>query len=183
MAAQGKLCCLDSFPAHLNPLDVLVLKSQLNLIFQNDSDPPTALFSPQRRQGFGTRDILVRVHSATEDETAGCGGRASPVSDAESGHRLRLFVSRFFLRHHDLQRHDGSGAVRVLEPVGLDRVVLGARSRQSLHWAGCERFSGGLLELCRQGQWLLARQGDPLLLPRHPLLGDDPGQVSDRNRT
>ncbi|XP_055367037.1 peroxisomal ATPase PEX6 isoform X3 [Betta splendens] len=180
MAAQVKLCCLDSFPAHLSPLDVLVLKRHHNLVFQNDSDPPTVLFTPQRCQGFEKRGILLRVHSTTEEETASRGGRTSPLSDTESERRVRLFVSRFFLRHNDCQRHGGTGTVRVLEPVGLDRVVLGARSRRSLRWAACERFSGGLLELCRPGQWLLARQGAPLLLPPHPLLGEDPGQVQQR---
>uniref|UniRef100_A0A8P4KA74 Peroxisomal ATPase PEX6 n=1 Tax=Dicentrarchus labrax TaxID=13489 RepID=A0A8P4KA74_DICLA len=80
------------------------------------------------------------------------------------------------MRLRGLQRVGSTGTVRALEPVSLDRVVLGARSRQSLRWAAGERFTGGLLELCRPGQWLLARQGDPLLLPRHPLLGEDPGQ-------
>lgn len=170
MAAQVELCRLDSFPSHLSPLDVLVLKSHLGSVFQNDSDQPTVLFTPQRPQSSGRPGILLRVHPTTEEETAG-----SPR--AESGSRIRLFASRLFLWHHGLQRLGSTGTVRVLEPVSLDRVVLGARSRQSLLWAGAEQFTGGLLELCRPGQWLLARQGEPLLLPRHPLLGEDPGQV------
>ncbi|XP_044045251.1 peroxisome assembly factor 2 isoform X2 [Siniperca chuatsi] len=174
MAAQVELCCLESFPSHLSPLDVLILKCHLDSVFQNDNDPPTVLFTPQRPQRSGRPGILLRVHPTTEEETADCGGGNSPR--AESGSRVRLFTSRHFLRHHGLQRLGSTGTVRALEPVSLDRVVLGARSRQSLRWAGAERFSGGLLELCRPGQWLLARQGDPLLLPPHPLLGDDPGQ-------
>uniref|UniRef100_A0A4W6G6L5 Peroxisomal ATPase PEX6 n=1 Tax=Lates calcarifer TaxID=8187 RepID=A0A4W6G6L5_LATCA len=125
MAVQVELCCLESFPSHLSPLDALILKSHLD-------------------------------------------------SEETSRSRVRLYTSRFFLRHHGLQRLGSSGTVRALEPVSLDRVVLGARSRQSLRWAGAEQFTGGLLELCRPGQWLLARQGDPLLLPRH--LREDPGQ-------
>uniref|UniRef100_A0A671WSD3 Peroxisomal ATPase PEX6 n=1 Tax=Sparus aurata TaxID=8175 RepID=A0A671WSD3_SPAAU len=166
MAALVELCCVDSFPPHLSPLDVLILNSDLGSVLQNDSDPPTLLFTPQRPRGSGRPDILLRVHPSTEEET--CGGGTSPRP--ESGRRVRLFTSRLFMRHHGLQRLGSTGTVRPLKPVSLDRVVLGARSRQSLRWAGTEQFTGELLELCRPGQWLLARQGDPLLLPRHPLL-------------
>uniref|UniRef100_A0A3B4WU00 Peroxisomal ATPase PEX6 n=1 Tax=Seriola lalandi dorsalis TaxID=1841481 RepID=A0A3B4WU00_SERLL len=177
MAVQVELCCVESFPSHLSPLDGLILRSQLDSVFQNDTDPPTVLFVPQRPQSSRGPGILLCVHPTTEEETAGCGGRNSPRADTESRSRVRLYTSRFFLRHHGLQRLGSSGTVRALEPVSLDRVVLGARSRQSLRLAGAEQFTGGLLELCRPGQWLLARQGDPLMLPRHPLLGEDPGQV------
>ncbi|KAG7220245.1 hypothetical protein INR49_018344 [Caranx melampygus] len=180
MAVQVDLCCLESFPPHLSPLDVLMLRSQLDSVFQNDADPPTVLFVPQRPHSSGGPGILLCVHPTTEEETAGCGGRNSPRADAESCSRVRLYTSRFFLRHHGLQRLGGSGTVRALEPVRLDRVVLGARSRQSLRLAGAEQFTGGLLELCRPGQWLLARQGDPLMLPLHPLLGEEPGQVQQQ---
>ncbi|KAF7659185.1 hypothetical protein LDENG_00001600 [Lucifuga dentata] len=176
MAVQVCLCCLDSFPAHLNPLEVLVLKSQLDSVFHSVTDSPTLLFSPQRPSGSGKAGILLRVHPTTEEETAGCGEENSPRNDTESRTRIRLFTSRFFLRHHGLQRLS-IGTVRRLEPVCLDRVVLGARSRQSLRWAGAERFSGALLALCGPGQWLLARQGDPLFLPRNLLLGEEPGQL------
>ncbi|XP_078022836.1 peroxisomal ATPase PEX6 isoform X3 [Epinephelus lanceolatus] len=174
MAVQVELCCLESFPAHLSPLDALILKSHLSSVFQDDTDPPTVLFTPQRPRGSGRPGILLRVQPTTEEETTSCGAGNSPR--AESEHRVRLFTSRLFLRLHGLQRVGSTGTVRALEPVPLDRLVLGARSRQSLRWAGAEQFTGGLLELCRPGQWLLARRGDPLLLPRHPLLGEDPGQ-------
>uniref|UniRef100_A0A3P8TL71 Peroxisomal ATPase PEX6 n=1 Tax=Amphiprion percula TaxID=161767 RepID=A0A3P8TL71_AMPPE len=177
MAVQVELSSSDSFPSHLSPLDVLVPRSYWDSLFQNDSDPPTVLFTPQRLQGSGRTDILLLVHPATEEDSADCGGGSSLRADTVSGQRLRLFTSRFFHRHYGLQRLGSTGTVRVLVPVSLNRVVLGARSRQSLRWAGAEQFTGGLLELCRPGQWLLARQGDPLLLPRHPLLGEDPGQV------
>lgn len=168
MAAQIELCCLETFPPHLSPLDVLVSESHLDSLFQNDTDPPTALFTPQRPQGSGRPGILLRVHPTTEEETAGCG----------AGGRVRVFTSRLFMRHHGLQRLGRAGTIRALEPVGLDRVVLGARSKQTLRWASAGRFTAGLLELCRRGEWLLARQGDPLLLPWDPLLGEDPGQVT-----
>uniref|UniRef100_A0A4W6G8J2 Peroxisomal ATPase PEX6 n=1 Tax=Lates calcarifer TaxID=8187 RepID=A0A4W6G8J2_LATCA len=150
MAVQVELCCLESFPSHLSPLDALILKSHLDSVFQNDTDPADRPLHPAEASGNSSR------------------------ADTESRSRVRLYTSRFFLRHHGLQRLGSSGTVRALEPVSLDRVVLGARSRQSLRWAGAEQFTGGLLELCRPGQWLLARQGDPLLLPRH--LREDPGQ-------
>lgn len=168
-----ELCCLEAFPSHLSLLDVLIQESHLGSVFQTDTDPPTALFTPHRSQGPDKLRILLRLHATTEEETAGSGGR------------VRLFASRFFLRHHGFQLHGCTGTVRALEPVRLDRVVIGARSRQSLRWAGSEHFTGGLLDLCRPGQWLLARQGDPLLLPRHLLLGAEPAQVRtrpDRNR-
>lgn len=164
MEVQVCLCCLESFPAHLNPLEVLVLKSQLDSVFRGDTDSPTLLFSPQRHSGSSKPGILLRVHPATEDETAG-----SPRTDTES--RVKLFASRFFLRHYGLQRLSG-GTVRPLRPVCLDRVVLGARSRQNLRRAGAERFTAALLALCGPGQTLLAREGDPLLLPQ-----EDPVQV------
>uniref|UniRef100_A0A1A8HDS3 Peroxisomal biogenesis factor 6 n=1 Tax=Nothobranchius korthausae TaxID=1143690 RepID=A0A1A8HDS3_9TELE len=119
--------------------------------------------------------ILLRVHPTTEEEISGCGGGDSPLSVSEP--RVRLFTSRHFLRHYRLLPLGSTGTVSVLEPVKLDRVVLGARSRQSLHWAGTEQFTGGLLELCRAGQWLLARLGDPLLLPHHPMFGEEQEQV------
>ncbi|MED6279273.1 hypothetical protein CHARACLAT_032802 [Characodon lateralis] len=173
MAVQVELSCLDSFPSHLSPLDVLALKHPLESVFQNDTNSPTVLFTPQQSQLSERTGILLRVHPTTPEEISSCGGRA----DSESALRLRLFASKYFLRHYRLQRHSGAGSIRPLEPVSLDRVVLGARSRQSLRWAGAEQFTGGLLELCRLGQEPLVRQGDPLLLPHHPLFGEDTGQV------
>ncbi|CAB1422511.1 unnamed protein product [Pleuronectes platessa] len=177
MAAPVQVCCVDTLPPHLSPLDALMFESHLDALFHSDTEPPTVLFSPQRPQGCGRSGILLRVHPLTEQDTAGCGDRHVPGAESRSG--VRLFVSRFFLRHHGLQRLGCSGTVRALEPVSLDRVVLGARSRESLRWAGGEHFTAGLLELCRPGQCLLARQGDPLLLPRPPLPetpGEEPGQ-------
>uniref|UniRef100_UPI003AB0FB17 peroxisomal ATPase PEX6 n=1 Tax=Centroberyx gerrardi TaxID=166262 RepID=UPI003AB0FB17 len=179
MAAQVELCCLESFPAHLNPLDVLILKSHLSSVFPNKTDTPTVLFSPQRPQASGKvrkLGILLCVHPTTEEESPGCGGEHSAKTESDSKHLIKLFTSRLFLRQHGLQRLC-RGTVRPLTPVSLGKVVLGARTRQSFRWAGSDRFSSGLLALSCPGQWLLARQGDPLLLPRHPLLGEDPAQV------
>ncbi|CAK6982654.1 LOW QUALITY PROTEIN: peroxisomal ATPase PEX6 [Scomber scombrus] len=156
MAVQVELCCVDTFPPHLSPLDGLLSPSHLASLFQDDSEPPTVLFTPQRPHSSGTPGILLRVHPASEHD---------PPADPEPGGRLRLVTSRLFLRLHGLQRLGSTGTVRAVRPVSLQRVVLGARSRQSLRWAAAERFTGGLLELCSPGRWLLARQGDPLLLP------------------
>ncbi|XP_030598773.1 peroxisome assembly factor 2 [Archocentrus centrarchus] len=175
MAVQVELSCLETFPSHLSPLDVLMFKSHLDSVFLKHTDPPIVLFTPKRPQGFGRSGIFLRVHQTTEEDTADC-----PRVDPESARRVRLFTSRFFLRHHGLQRFRSTGTVRAAEPVSLHRVILGACSRQSLRLTGAERFTGRLLELCRSGHWLLARQGDPLLLPRHPTLGEDPGQVQQQ---
>ncbi|XP_039883138.1 peroxisome assembly factor 2 isoform X4 [Simochromis diagramma] len=177
MAVQVELSYLETFPSHLSPLDVLMLKPHLDRVFLNDTDPPTVLFTPQGPQSSGRTGILLRVHQTTEEETAD--GVTCPTANTESAPRVRLFASRLFLRHHGLQQFRGTGTVRAVEPVSLDRVVVGARSRQSLRLAGSEQFTDRLLELCRPGHWLLARQGDPLLLPRHTILGEDPGQRWD----
>ncbi|XP_034535362.1 uncharacterized protein LOC117809962 [Notolabrus celidotus] len=177
MAAQAELCCLEGFPSHISPLDVLILRSHLDLVLQRDTDPQTVLFTPQtvlftphRPPGSRRTDLLLRVHQTTEEETLGC----SPPQ-TESGTRVLLFTSPLFLEHHSLQRSGSTGTVRALEPVCLDRVVLGARSRQTYSWAKSERFTRGLLDLCGPGQGLLARRGDPL--PGGTLLrGQDPGQ-------
>uniref|UniRef100_A0A3Q4GSZ7 Peroxisomal ATPase PEX6 n=1 Tax=Neolamprologus brichardi TaxID=32507 RepID=A0A3Q4GSZ7_NEOBR len=178
MAVQVELSYLETFPSHLSPLDVLMLKPHLDRVFLNDTDPLTVLFTPQEPQSSGRTGILLRVHQTTEEETAD--GVTCPTANTESAPRVRLFTSRLFLRHHGLQQFRGTGTVRAVEPVSLDRVVVGARSRQSLRLAGSEQFTDRLLELCRPGHWLLARQGDPLLLPRHTIPGEDPGQVMFR---
>ncbi|XP_074553060.1 peroxisomal ATPase PEX6 isoform X2 [Halichoeres trimaculatus] len=173
MAAQAEVCCLESFPLHVSPYDALILKYNLDLLLPSDTDPPTLLFTPHGAHGLRKRGILLRVHPTTEEDTAGsCGGFSH---QAES--RLRLFTSRLFLEHHGLQLHGSTGTVSAMEPVKLDRVVLGARSKQSHCWAGTDRFTTGLLELSRPGQVLLARLGEPLMLPGHTLLGEDPEQV------
>ncbi|KAM6940568.1 peroxisomal ATPase PEX6 [Xenentodon cancila] len=174
MALQVELSCLESFPAHLSPLDVLVLNCHLDSFFQHETDPPTVLFIPQQPHVSEKTGLLLRVHPTTKDEVASCGGRR-PAAGSET--RVRLFVSRCFLQHHRFPRFGTAGTARPLEPISLHRVVLGARSRQTLRWAATEQFTSGLRELCRPGQWLLARQGAPLQLPHHPLLGEDPTQV------
>uniref|UniRef100_A0A3Q3K0K2 Peroxisomal ATPase PEX6 n=1 Tax=Monopterus albus TaxID=43700 RepID=A0A3Q3K0K2_MONAL len=84
MATQAELCCLESFPSHLSPLDVLMLESHLDSVFQKATVPPTVLFSPQRSQGSGRPGILLRVHPTTEEEMAGWGETNSRRADTES---------------------------------------------------------------------------------------------------
>uniref|UniRef100_A0A3P9AAL1 Peroxisomal ATPase PEX6 n=1 Tax=Esox lucius TaxID=8010 RepID=A0A3P9AAL1_ESOLU len=169
MAAQVELSCLDSFPPHLNPLHVLVFKSQLRHAFPCCTEPAaTLLFTSRKLQTLGRTGVLLCVHSMTEEETPGC---------AENGKILKLYISNLFLKHYGIQQ-DTIGVVRPVSPFALSKVVLGARTRQSSKWASSERFSNGLLILAScQGQLLLARQGDSLSLPYHPLLGDDISQV------
>ncbi|XP_043971403.1 peroxisome assembly factor 2 [Gambusia affinis] len=179
MAVQIQLSCLENFPAHISPLDVLALAPYLESVFQHGTNQPTVLFTPNQPQICDRTDILLQVHPTSMEEISSAGGRSCLTADSESG-RVRFFISQYFLKHYRFQRCSCAGTVRPLEPVSLDRVVLGARSRQSLRWAGGEQFTGGLLELCRLGQEPLARQGDPLFLSHHPLFGDDTGQVQQR---
>uniref|UniRef100_A0A3P9Q7P6 Peroxisomal ATPase PEX6 n=1 Tax=Poecilia reticulata TaxID=8081 RepID=A0A3P9Q7P6_POERE len=176
MAAQVQLSCLENFPEHISPLDVLALEPDLESVFQYDTNQPIVLFTPNRPQLCDRTGILLQVHPTTMEEISSAGGRSCLTADSDSGLRVRFFASQYFLNHYRIKRCSCAGTVRPLEPVSLDRVVLGARSRQSLRWAGGEQFTGGLLELCHLGQEPLARQGDPLLLPHHPLFGDDMGQ-------
>ncbi|XP_014893360.1 peroxisome assembly factor 2 [Poecilia latipinna] len=180
MAAQIQLSCLENFPTHISPLDVLALEPDLESVFQHDTNQPIVLFTPNRPQLCDRAGILLQVHPTTREEISSAGGRSCLTADSDSGLRVRFFASQYFLKHYRIKRSSCAGTVRPLEPVSLDRVVLGARSRQSLRWAGGEQFTGGLLELCHLGQEPLARQGDPLLLPHHPLFGDNTGQVQQR---
>ncbi|XP_034045150.1 peroxisome assembly factor 2 isoform X2 [Thalassophryne amazonica] len=157
MAVQAELCCLDAFPAHVSLLDALIRNSDLGLVFRKQH----LLFTPH---GSGSASVVLRVHPTTEEYS-----RTEPTT------RVRIYTSRFFWRLRDLPR---LGTVRPVDPVSLDRVVVGARSKASLRWTGTEQFSAGLQELCRQEPSPLVRQGDPLLLPRTPeLLGPEPLQV------
>lgn len=165
MAAPAELCCLERFPAHLGPLDVLLSASRFPSLFQDDKDPPTVLFRPQRPHGSAIPTLLLRVHSTAEDGTT-----------VKSRSRVRLYTSRFFMRFHQLGDLDTTGTVRAAEPVRLQRVVLGARSRQSLRWATSAHFISRLHDLCLRRQPLLARRGEPLLLPLAPP-GEEPEQV------
>lgn len=165
MAAPAELCCLERFPPHLGPLDVLLSASRFPSLFPDDNDPPTVFFRPQRPHGSAIPTILLRVHPTTAAEDG---------TTAKSRSRVCLYTSRLFMRFHRLGVLGTTGTVRAAEPVKLARVVLGARSRQSLRWATAGPFISLLHDLCRRRQPLLARQGEPLLLP---LPAEEPEQV------
>ncbi|XP_067115756.1 peroxisomal ATPase PEX6 isoform X1 [Osmerus mordax] len=171
MAAQVELSCLETFPAHLNPLHVLVFESQFRYAFPNCTEPSTTIFfSSQKLQSLGKSGILLCAHATTDEETPGCGADVNNKT-------LQLYTSKLFFKHHGLQLNT-RGAIRLLSPLALSKVVIGARTRQCFKWATSEKFSNGLLVLAScQGQRLLAREGDSLLVPYHPLLGDDISQV------
>ncbi|KAL1006167.1 hypothetical protein UPYG_G00068760 [Umbra pygmaea] len=169
MAVQVELSCLETFPMHLNPLHGLVLKSQFRYAFPNCTGPTsTLLFTSRNLQTERKTGVLLCVHSTTEEMP---GSRENGENTT-----LKLYISNLFFEHSGIQ--DTTGVVRSLSPFALSKVVIGARTRQSFKWARSERFSNGLLVLAScQGQLLLAREGDPLSLPYHPLLGDDLAQV------
>ncbi|KAI1896913.1 hypothetical protein AGOR_G00099770 [Albula goreensis] len=172
MAAQVELSCLDTFPAQLNPLHVLISKYQFSHLFPNTSESTCVfLLSARRRQCPSRSDILLCAHISTEEETPECG----PVSNYNTP--LKLYTSKNFHRHYGYPL-ETEGTIRLVAPVGLSKIVIGARSRQSFKWASSDKFSNGLLILAScQKKTLLARQGDVLLVPYHPLFGDDIAQV------
>lgn len=162
MAAAAELSYLENFPHLINHTDVLIFRCHWDSIFKNHDESPTLLFTPH---GSGKAGILLLVHPITTQEAADCGADEPPSSP-----RVRLFTSRIFARHHGILQGGGIGTVRAMKPVNLHRVVLGIRSRPSARWAAAEKPVSGLLESCGPGRWLLARQGEPLLL------GEDPSQ-------
>ncbi|KAM6972481.1 peroxisomal ATPase PEX6 [Aplochiton taeniatus] len=171
MAALVEVLCLESFPTHLNPLNVLVLESQFRYAFPNSTEPSSTILFTSPTLKDVKSGILLCAHVTTEEETPESGG--ADVNNTT----LKLYTSSLFLRHHCLPDHI-RGAIRLLSPLALSKVVIGARNRQSFKWANSHKFSNGLLVLAScQGHRMLARQGDSLLLPYHPLLGDDVSQV------
>ncbi|XP_036406208.1 peroxisome assembly factor 2 [Megalops cyprinoides] len=172
MAAKVELFCLETFPSQLNPLNVVVSKYQFSNLFPNSSEYRCVLLlSTRRRQSSAKLDMLLCAHLSTEEETTECG----PVQSCNAP--LKLFTSKTFHRHYSIQMGT-EGTVRLISPIGLSKIVIGARSRQSFKWASSDKFSNGLLILAScQKQTLVARQGDVLLLPYHPLFGDDIAQV------
>ncbi|KAJ8392373.1 hypothetical protein AAFF_G00074980 [Aldrovandia affinis] len=172
MAARVVLSCLDTFPSQLNPLHVLVSRDQFGHWFQSSGEPTCVfLLSARRRQCPPRPDILLCAHLATEEETL------ESALVANHNTPLKLYTGKSFHRHYGFPP-DTEGTVRLVSPVALTKVVIGSRSRQSFKWASCDKFSSGLLILAScQKQTLLARQGDVLLVPYHPLFGDDIAQV------
>ena len=171
MATYGVLSCLDTFPTHLNPFDVLINKSQFQYAFPEYTDvhsgSVTVLFTVGQLKNRSKSRLLLCAHPTVDDSPGPGGDRNKPII---------LLVSRLFLRHHDLQ-HQTAGAVRLFPTSFLSKVVIGAKSRYSFKWASSANFSTALQALASDGQTLLAREGDELLLPYHPLFGDNWAQV------
>uniref|UniRef100_A0A4W4HHW5 Peroxisomal ATPase PEX6 n=1 Tax=Electrophorus electricus TaxID=8005 RepID=A0A4W4HHW5_ELEEL len=168
MAIRTRVFCLEPFPARLHPLHVAVSESQFARTFSSSGGATRALLLSC---GPSTKAcVLVCARAASEDEVPERAGRVR-------GDALALYVSKAFLQHHGVQE-DARGTARLLQPLPLSRVVIGARTRPSFRWACSSHFADALhvLASCR-GQTLLARQGDALLLPCHPLLGEDTTQV------
>ncbi|KAJ3614908.1 hypothetical protein NHX12_018477 [Muraenolepis orangiensis] len=163
MAARVVLSCLDPFPTHINLLDVLVDKVYFEDAFHTDS-VVVVLFTaaqPDRRSS-----ILLCAHPSPNP---------NPYPEARSP-PVQLLVSRLFLQHHDLQNR-AAGSVRLVSPSSLSEVVVGARSNSAFKWASSAQFSSGLQGLAADGRPLLAREGAELLLPFHPLFGEDQDRV------
>uniref|UniRef100_A0A8B9H4C6 Peroxisomal ATPase PEX6 n=1 Tax=Astyanax mexicanus TaxID=7994 RepID=A0A8B9H4C6_ASTMX len=164
MASPMKLFCVEPFPAHFHPLHVFISSSRFSRVFPGCSDLTCALLSLRDSQRPRKPGVSVCAQ-LTEEEEEG------------DNNTLCVFVSRTFLLHYELQA-DLRGTARLLQPPPLNRVVIGARTKQSFKWASSEKFSSVLLVLtsCHK-QTLFARQGDALVLPYHPLLGDDSTQM------
>uniref|UniRef100_A0A3B4CXG0 Peroxisomal ATPase PEX6 n=1 Tax=Pygocentrus nattereri TaxID=42514 RepID=A0A3B4CXG0_PYGNA len=174
MATYMRLFCLEHFPAHLHPLRVAVSKLQFTRVFPSCSELSCALMltvretQPSRKSGF-----LVCAHVTAEEQIDG-----SALSACSNDSALGVYVSKTFLLHYELQENM-RGTVRPLQLLPLNRIVIGARTKQSFKWASSEKFSSVLLVLasCHK-QTLMARQGDVLVLPYHPFLGDDTTQIN-----
>nr|XP_023686088.1 peroxisome biogenesis factor 6 isoform X2 [Paramormyrops kingsleyae] len=171
MAVQVELSCLDTFPPHLNPLHLLASKSQFCRLLQRSDESAYVLVFSRKRQSPSSSEMFFCVHLTTEGEAMGSEEAVS--YDAP----LKLYTSTLFHRHYGLQ-HGAMGSVRLISPIGLEKIVIGARSRQSFKWATSDSFSNGLLVLAScQKHAIVARQGDALLVPYHPLFGEDVAQV------
>ncbi|XP_033829942.1 peroxisomal ATPase PEX6 [Periophthalmus magnuspinnatus] len=154
MAAHVELCALDPFPAGFNPLDALLPRVQLHTLLGEEHEADTELqaallFTPHRAHRSRARGVFLRA-TGTELQLWRGAGRTDGV--------LRLWVSPQFLSlHPDL----GPGSVRTLDPVCLDRVVLGVRGRSGLS-AQDGSLVSGLLQRC--GPLMLVERGEPFLV-------------------
>ncbi|XP_053369652.1 peroxisomal ATPase PEX6 [Clarias gariepinus] len=166
MAAPMKFVCLEQFPSDLHPLQVIVHKSQLTPMFPNCTETSCALLlSCQETRPFRKSAVLVCAH-ITSEELPDCAVHRNSST-------LMIYVSKTFLSHYSFQE-EKSGIARSIQLLPLDKITIGARTKQSFRWASSEEFSSYLLVLAScPGQTLLVRRGDTLILPHHPLLGDN----------
>ncbi|XP_066504256.1 peroxisomal ATPase PEX6 [Hoplias malabaricus] len=170
MAAPVRLVCLENFPVHFHPLLAAVSPVRFGRSFPGSEGLPCALALSLRGRVPSRTALLFSVDAAAEEELRR--GDAEHNSDA-----LDVYVSRGFLLHHEIQENT-RGTARVVQPLPLNRVVIGARTKPSFKWASSEKFSSVLLVLasCHK-QTLLVRQGDALVLPYHPLFAEDADQI------
>ncbi|MBN3274768.1 PEX6 factor, partial [Polyodon spathula] len=172
MAALAELFTLDTFPSQYHPLHVLLTKSQFTQVFPNRNDATCVLLSARRRQDPTGAELFLCAHVTTEEEILQ--GETPVKSDSF----VNMYTSKIFCRHYGFQTRENV-KLRVVKPIALSKIVIGARSRQSFQWASSEKFSNGLLiRASCQKENLLARQGDVLAVPYHPLFGEDAGQVN-----
>lgn len=158
-----KLVCLDQFPPDLHPLQAVVRKLQLTQVFSDCTETSCALLLSCQKT-FTKSAVLVSAHVTAEE--------LSDWTVHSNTSTLAVYVSKIFLSHYNFQE-EKSGFARILKLLPLDKIVIGARTKQSFKWASSEEFSSFLLVLAScPGQTLLVRRGDPLILPHHPLLGD-----------
>ncbi|MGH0160970.1 UNVERIFIED_CONTAM: hypothetical protein FKN15_057770 [Acipenser sinensis] len=172
MAALAELFTLDTFPSQYHPLHVLLTKSQFTQVFPKRNDDTCILLSARRRQDPTGAELFLCAHVTTEEDVSE--GETQVKSDTF----FNLYTSKLFCRHYGFQSRE-KVKLRVVKPIALSKIVIGARSRQSFKWASSEKFSNGLLILAScQKENLLARQGDVLAIPYHPLFGEDVAQVN-----
>ncbi|GCC40604.1 hypothetical protein chiPu_0024810, partial [Chiloscyllium punctatum] len=125
----------------------------------------------------------------------GQGERGTGPQGQVTGIPLRIYTSKLFPKHYGLWMEEdvaeespglqdnefGAQAwlrVSLVHSVPtLTKVVLGARSKASLYWAGSQNFANGLLVLICQQQQILLRQGDVPVIPYHPIFGEDSSEV------
>lgn len=172
-----KLTCLEDFPADLHPLNVLVCKPQWDRFFSDTSGCSCVLLLSCIEAQYSTKsEVLVCARitgEEEEEEVTGCTG----VGRNRSSSSVIVYVSQNFLDRHDLTE-ETSGTVRIMKPLPLSRVVIGARTKQSFRWASSDEFSSFLLLLAScPGQIPLVKKGDFLILSHHPSLGRDATQV------
>ncbi|TRY54481.1 hypothetical protein DNTS_009199 [Danionella cerebrum] len=167
MAVPMKLQLHDDFPSHIHPLHVVITYSNFIQKFPDCIGfPQSLLLSLSEQHSVSNRGFLVSVHLTPEEEP-----------DVNNSTCLFVHVSRSFLRHYGVKEGASFGTARPHPLLPLSKIVLGARTKRSLRWASSEQFSRGILELAScSDQSLLARQGDVLLLPCHPALGEEAWQ-------
>lgn len=144
-----ELCCLQPFPADINPLDALLSRDQLEAVFGTDTEPQAVLFTPDRAYSCRSLGLLLTVHGTELEQRLG--GVDSVV---------QLWVSPLLL---SLCRDLKTGTVQVLDPVALDRVVLGVRGRSRPSSAPDQSLSGLQQQLCGPLLHSLVQTGLPLI--------------------